>query len=225
MPKSRSSDSRKCQVGDLLLEVDGRDAFKPADKVKKMIIGQEGTSCELLLKRWACDGEESVIYSTSLLRTKLSSDELDGKPEICAPRPAWLISVLADKKFVAGTDRNSQARATSPPLRTAAKRTSLATSPGSPVTIRQTGSTAMSPLSLSPLKKANKMWGKAEDCGGIGIVFKVSKQGTMVVKSMISTGSASRSNLVQVRSKQRVHLCQCAKAEVELCIPRRWVTS
>lgn len=189
-----------------------------------MILGQEGTSCEFLLKRWACDGEESVIYSTSLLRTKLSSDELDGKPETCAPRPGWLISVLADNKF-AGTDGSCQARATSPPLRPAAKRASLATSLGSPVTIRQTGSTAMSPLSLSPLKKANKTWGKAEDCGGIGIVFKVSKQGTMVVKSMISTGSASRSNLVQVRSKQRAHLSQCAKAEVELCIPRRWVTS
>lgn len=41
---------------------------------------------------------------------------------------------------------------------------------------------------------------RAEGTGGIGIVFKVSREGAMVVKSMIPTGSASRSNLVQVCS-------------------------
>lgn len=64
--------------------MDGRDAFKPADKVKKMILGSPGTSCEILMKRWTCDGEESIIYSTSLIRTKLVADELDGKAEMSA---------------------------------------------------------------------------------------------------------------------------------------------
>ena len=164
------------RVGDLLLEVDGRDAFKPADKVKKMVIGPEGTSCELLLKRWADDGEDSVIYSTALVR-KLIPDEAKGAHS--NPRAAEHGSIESSTPTSSAVCAIVQAPVT-PPRQDARGRTMKALG---------------SPLSLLKQQATNNPWRGGN--GGIGIVFK-SKQDAMVVKSMIASGSASRSNLVQV---------------------------
>ena len=70
-----ASNSRVVQVGDLLLEVSGKNAFgKSVDKVKMMILGVPETSCEFLFKRWLTGGD-STIYSIELIRTLAISAE------------------------------------------------------------------------------------------------------------------------------------------------------
>jgi hypothetical protein len=70
-----ASNSRVVQVGDLLLEVSGKNAFgKSVDKVKMMILGVPETSCEFLFKRWL-HGGDSTIYSIELIRTLAISAE------------------------------------------------------------------------------------------------------------------------------------------------------
>lgn len=56
-------------VGDLLLQVAGKNVLsKPVDKVKRLILGAPGTSCEFVFKRWTHGGDESVIYSLTMKR-------------------------------------------------------------------------------------------------------------------------------------------------------------
>jgi C-terminal processing protease CtpA/Prc len=57
------------RVGDLLLQVGGKTVLsKPVDKVKRLILGASGTSCEFVFKRWTHGGDESVIYSLTMTR-------------------------------------------------------------------------------------------------------------------------------------------------------------
>jgi hypothetical protein len=171
--------SNVVRVGDLLLEVDGRDAFKP-DKVKKMVVGPQGTGCELLLKRWACNGEDSVIYSTTLVRKLIPEEAKDADSNARAAEPGSSEGLALSPTARASAVRSAVQAPVTPPRQDARGRTMKAIG---------------SPLSLLKQQTANTSWKGGN--GGIGIVFK-SKEDAMVVKSMIPSGSAARSNLVQV---------------------------
>lgn len=57
------------RVGDLLLQVGGKTVLgRSVDKVKRLILGVPGTSCEFFFKRWTHGGDESVIYSLTITR-------------------------------------------------------------------------------------------------------------------------------------------------------------
>ena len=50
---------------------------KPLDKVKRLILGATGSSCEFLFKRWTHSGD-SVIYSITLTRRPAAISAVDG---------------------------------------------------------------------------------------------------------------------------------------------------
>jgi hypothetical protein len=188
------------QVGDLLLQVGGKDTLgKPVEKVKKMILGPEGSTCRFLFKRWACGGEESTIYSIDLIRrANIAHEAAKGETDLNSPPSTpGEPDALVPEETAQHSDLPMPVSPTSP--------SSPKTSPqgmGEDHATRgrqaqgDTRARSLSPFSL--LKRLGKAAKSEKAEGGIGIVFKVGKDGGMYVKSMEQEGSARRSSLVQV---------------------------
>ena len=204
-PGGPAYDSGIVQTGDLLLQVGGKDTLgKPVEKVKGMIVGPAGSNCELLLKRWACEGEETVVYSIILQRRIAIANNVE--PGAVQAEPTHSDPV--------GTASTPPAKGSTPPGASAAHRGFPApSSPTSPPSALEddargrhnrgaaSASKSLRAKSLSP--NAFEQWlskaaPAAEAEGGIGVVFKVRRDGVMYVKDMAQEGSAWRSSLVQV---------------------------
>ena len=204
-PGGPAYDSGIVQTGDLLLQVGGKDTLgKTVEKVKGMIVGPAGSNCELLLKRWACDGEETVVYSIILQRRIAIANNVE--PGAVQAEPT--------RSDPSGTASTPPAKGSTPPGASAAHRGFPApSSPPSPPSALEddargrhnrgaaSASKSLRAKSLSP--NAFEQWlskaaPAAEAEGGIGVVFKVRRDGVMYVKDMAQEGSAWRSSLVQV---------------------------
>ena len=138
-----ASESGVVQVGDLLLQVGGKAVLaKSLDKVKRLILGTPGSSCEFLFKRWARSGD-SVIYSITLTRRPPAVSAEDGP---------------------ASSARRSELP--SPP----------SPQPGPPLLALPADGWPL-PSASAPSTPEARMGRANKTEGGLGIVFKVGKDG------------------------------------------------
>jgi len=231
------------RVGDLLLQVAGKTVLsKPVDKVKRLILGAPGTSCEFVFKRWTHGGDESVIYSLTMKRQPAANAGEDAPADgawvlfqqavgslLCVPSRLHCLFVasggacwrrlrltLFGPVWAVGPASNPRrGEIPSPPASRGAGHSDVLVlalpadgwqsahatpcTPGAEASGRLDAPCEAQAGHLSPLGFMWETKGRAKKTeGGLGIVFRVGKDGGMYVKSMLSEGAAFRSSVVQV---------------------------
>ena len=255
------------RVGDLLLQVAGKTVLsKPVYKVKRLILGAPGTSCEFVFKRWTHGGDESVIYSLTMKRQPAANAGEDAPADgawvlfqqavgslLCVPSrlhclfvasggacwrrlrltlfgPVWAVGPASNPRrgeipsppasrgaghsdvlvlaLPAQADGWQSAHPCSPGAAAPCSPGAAAPcSPGAAGSGRRNALCEAQAGHLSPLGLLRATTGRAEETeGGLGIVFRVGKDGGMYVKSMLPEGAAFRSSVVQVRESTAANI-------------------